>query len=304
MFNISPDEVAERIYNEFDYFNVPVSLRETILTFAYKGNEQISELTLTEIILDQDLQKYTSSLLRKEHEIQSMGLFCPYQVISDNDEIVGFSYPRASDNLIMKKLRQIAPQVSKAYTAINDLHHRDFELFCSRILDLLHAEETFKTKDSNDEGIDFLGWLCISDTFANMETISQFHKDFRMLVIGQAKRYRPDNPVGVHHIRELVGTVAAFHHDQLAPWPSRLQLQPTALTVMSPILPLIMTTGRISSQARQLAKKCGVMTRDGAEIAQFLCLEGVGMLKVEEKGISKLQFDEQKFGEWLYQVSN
>jgi Restriction endonuclease len=304
MPSISPDEVAELIYNEFDYFNAPVSLRETILRFAQRVNVHVSELTLAEDILDRDLQKYVSSLIKKEQRIQRSGLFCSYQVLADNDEIVGFSYPRPLESPMMQKLRRVAPEVSKAFEAINQLHHSDFELFCSRILDLMQAEETLKTQDSYDEGIDFLGWLCIPDTFANIETISQFRKDFRMLVIGQAKRYGPDkSPVGEHEIRELVGTVVAFHHDQLAPWTSRLQLQPTTLTVISPILPLIMTTGRISPQARSLAKKCGVVARDGAEIALFICLEGVGMSEVEEHGFSKLKFDSQRFMEWLHRTN-
>ena len=300
MNNISPIKVAELIYGQFDYFQKPRSLSNTIIEFAAKFEEQISELTLAENILSRDLQEYISSIVRKEQERKIHGLFCPYEVFPDNDEIVGFSYPRPTDSPMMKSIRMVAPEVSIALEAIGALTPREFELFCSRILDLLKAEETFKTQDSNDEGVDFLGWICIPESFANMESISQFRKEFRMLVLGQAKRYKPQNPVGVSHIRELVGTAAAFHHDQLAPWESKLKLK--SFTVMSPILPVIMTTGRISPPARELANKCGVVTRDGAEIAQFICLEGVGMLKTEENGVSRLRFDKQKFIEWLHQT--
>jgi hypothetical protein len=297
MNSISPKSVAQLICDEFDYFNPPVSLSSTILEFSSKLEKQISELALTEDILGQDLQKYVSALVGKQQEISNKGLFCPYEVIPDSDEIVGFSYPRSTDTPIMQRIRRVASEIPEALKAIRELEPGKFELFCSKVLDLLNAEEVIKTKDSKDEGIDFLGWLCIPESFANIETIPQFRKEFRMLVIGQAKRYKPENPVGVGYIRELIGTVAAFHHDQLAPWESRLQL--SSFSLMSPILPLMMTTGRISGDARLLAKKCGVVVRDGAEIALFICLEGVGIAEIDQDGFSRLKFDRQKFLEWL-----
>jgi hypothetical protein len=308
--NIPPDKIAKLVYKQFDYFNPPVSLRDTILTAASQLNPQLSDLEIIEHIeedvqedyIDQDfsvLQKYIAALLRKEKEQRDKGLFCPYEVFADNDQIVGFSYPRSTDSPLMRRIRAVAPEVSEALEAIRSLQAGEFELFCSRILDLLKAEETQKTQDSRDDGIDFLGWLCIPETFTTLKSISLPHREFRMLVLGQAKRYKPENPVGVSHIRELVGTIASFHHDQLAPWPSKLQLN--SFTLMSPILPLIMTTGRISRDAKDLAKKCGVITRDGAEIALFLCLENVGMEELEEQGISKLKFNKHKFMEWLYE---
>jgi restriction endonuclease Mrr len=299
MNNISPEDIADLMYHQFDYFSQPKSLSSTIVAFAAKIVTGISDLDLVTNILEHNLQKYISSIVRKEQERKKLGLFCPYETFPDNDEIVGFSYPRSNDSAIMTKIRRLAPEVSTVLDTIRKLSPQEFEQFCSRVLDLLKAAETYKTKDSNDEGIDFLGWLCIPEYFANIEAIFQFHKDFRMLVLGQAKRYKPDNPVGVSHIRELVGTVSAFHHDQLAPWESKLKIN--SFTLMSPVLPLIMTTGRISPPAKELARKCGVVTRDGAEIAQFLCLEGIGMVQVDEKGLSRLRFDERKFFEWLHQ---
>jgi len=291
------EEVADLIYSEFDYFERPLSLKDTILKFAFRLNKETSRLSLTEDVLDRDLQKYISSLLKREQDDRRRGLFCPYEVIVDNDEIVGFSYPRPSDSPLMGRLRQVAPEISKVLDVIRGLEPSAFEHFCSRILDLLDAEETFKTQDSKDEGIDFLGWLCIPETFTSVEFIPSFRKDFRMLVLGQAKRYKPENPIGVSQIRELIGTVAAFHHDQLAPWESRLKV--SSFSLMSPILPLMMTTGRISQDARLLARKCGVIARDGAEIALFICLEGIGMDEVEQDGSSRLKFNHEKFMDWL-----
>lgn len=247
------NEVANLIFKEFDFFAAPTSLNNTIVDFARKLAPQTSGLTLAEDILDENLPNYISALLTKIQEAREAGGFCPYEIL-ENDVIVGFSYPRFADSEVMSKLRQIAPEVPITLETLRELQPDEFELFCSKVLDLLAAEETLKTKDSNDEGIDFLGWLCLPKSFVNTENILLFHRDFRMLVVGQAKRYKPENPIGVGYIRELVGTVAAFHHDQLAPWESKLQLQRTALTVMSPILPLMMTTGRISKDARALAK--------------------------------------------------
>lgn len=296
MNNISPNAIADFIYHEFDYFTPPASLSGAILEYAYRFNNEFSTLEIAESI-GENLEKYISSLLKKEQERRRANLFCPYQIFVDQDEIVGFAYPRLTDSSIMEQVRKVASEVPKALEVIQGLHHSKFEVFCSKILDLLHADETQKTTDSRDEGIDFLGWLCIPETFSNIEAIPQFRKEFRLLVIGQAKKYKPENPVGVNAIRELIGTVAAFHHDQLAPWQSRLPL--SSFRLMSPILPLMMTTGRISSDAKKLAEKCGVVVRDGAEIALFICLEKIGLSEIEENGVLRFRFDEEKFMVWL-----
>lgn len=123
MNNVSPDTVAQLIYDEFDYFNSPSSLSQTLLEYASRLAEQTSELALAENILGQDLQKYVSSLLKKQQEISKAGIFSPYEVVADNDLIVGFSYPRPSDTSMMRRLRQVAPEISKALEAINQLHH-------------------------------------------------------------------------------------------------------------------------------------------------------------------------------------
>lgn len=300
MSNPLPDQITELVYREFSYFNEPQALKNVIFEFACRINGQVSELTLAEDILGPDLQVYISSLARKEQECRKTGLFCPYELFPDRDEIVGYSYPRSTDTSLARKVRRIAPEIQEVLDTIRSLQPENFELFCSRILSLLGAEETLKTQYSKDDGIDFLGWLYIPDTFVATETILQFRREFRMLVLGQAKRYKPENPIGVNHIRELVGTVAAFHHDQLAPWESKLQLP--SFTVLAPILPLMMTTGRISRDAKNLAKKCGVVTREGVDIALFIGLEGIGVTEVEENGISRLKFDRQRFNDWLYQT--
>ena len=297
MNDVVPLEIVETIYRDFDFFSAPVSIREKLLEIAKLLMPHISDLVLAEEIFGQNLQEYVSLLQKKQKEIQKDAGVCSYEILLDNEEIIGFSYPRLNDSPIMRSIRLVAPAVSDALHRIRELSPEEFEIFCSKILILLDAEDAITTKVSRDEGIDFLGWLCIPGTFLSVENIQLFRKEFRMLVIGQAKRYKPENPVGVGAIRELVGTVAAFHHDQLAPWPSRLQL--SSFKLMSPILPLMMTTGRISQDAKKLSEKCGVIVRDGAEIALFICLEKVGLSEIEENGVLRYRFDEEKFVAWL-----
>src|SRR5579863_1432588 len=142
MNNINPEAIANLMYDQFDYFSQPKPLSSTIVDFASKLVPEISDLDLATNILEHDLPKYISSIVRKEQERKKLGLFCPYETFADNDEIVGFSYPRSNDSLIMTKIRRLAPEVSIVLDTIRGLSPQEFELFCSRVLDLLKATET------------------------------------------------------------------------------------------------------------------------------------------------------------------
>lgn len=291
-------KVAEAIIAEYDYYSPPESLAAIILQYASRAQPDVSEIEFMDTLLsDINKREIISILLKHQQNLKKSGVFAAYE-INDETEIVGFSFPRPIDTELMAKVRMVAPELPNIIEALRKLNPDNFEHFCKRLLDLLSGEDTMKTSQSNDGGVDFLGWLRIPETLAKPGEILGFRSDFYMLVLGQAKKYKPENPIGVSCIRELVGTISSFHHDQLAPWESKFQVP--RITLMSPMLGLLMTTGKISKDARTLAANCGIIVKDGAEIALFIALEGVGMNRqVNEDGIASLVFDESRFLEWL-----
>lgn len=295
--------LTESVYMQADYYSAPQSLSQHLLRIAKQLFPHKSEQTLLEEI-EENEENIHSVLLKKVQDLRKEGMFCRYSLSIDSDEIAGFSYPFESDSSTIKRVKAVAPAVEDMLKSIRELNPEDFEQLCKRILDLLHATETKRTPYSNDGGVDFLGWLHIPQTLVSIEEYPMFQQDFRMLVLGQAKRYKPDNPIGVKYVREMVGTVASFHHDQMAPWESRLPLK--GITVVSPILPIIITTGKISRDARKLAKQCGVLTKDGADLALFLCLEDIGVEYNSNNpdNIVKIEFKSELFEAWLFAPEN
>lgn len=296
MGEVEPERIADILSGSFDFYSPPRSLREVLVEIIAQQGPLHSLLAVAEQV-EERYDSYLSCLLNKQKIYRSRGLFTPYEIVADGEMITGFSYPRATDSAYMQKVRKVAPQIPAILEAIRGLSPLEFEQLCARILSLLNARDTQMTKYSRDEGIDFLGWLDLPENFLLGEEPLPFRAGFCVLVLGQAKKYAPDHPVGVKEIRELVGTAAAFHHDQLAPWKSRLQLD--SFKLMVPILPLLMTTGIFSREAHKLAHKCGVLTRDGAEIALFLALEGIGVREVPDLHPSRFRFEKDAFFQWL-----
>ena len=141
------DQIIDHIYNNFDFFSAPMPLKISLLSFAGQIVPQLPDLVLTEKLLDQRLlQEYVSALLKKQQDVHKSGLFCPYEILLDNDEIVGFSYPRPTDSPIMQRVRQVASQIPIALNTIRELTPREFELFCSEVLNLLNAEESMPSR--------------------------------------------------------------------------------------------------------------------------------------------------------------
>jgi hypothetical protein len=293
------DQVANIIFADFDYYSPSASLISTLENGIKKADSTLSSLEISELLTKKNILKFNSALISKSDMKRKEGVFAPYEMYPDNNEIIGFSHPRPNDSPYMAKLRLVAPEIPKALNCIKKLSPKQFEQFCTKILALLEAEESMQTQYSKDGGVDFIGWLKLPDSLqhtGNMpKSIRSFRCDLRMLALGQAKRYK--GTVGVDFIRELVGTVATFQYDQLAPWASKFQVP--SLALMSPILPMIFTTGNISRDARELGRKCGVVTRDGVELAIFICLEDVAIDYSTSNQICKSKFTVTKFNKWL-----
>ena len=63
----------------------------------------------------------------------------------------------------------------------------------------------------------------------------------------------------------------------------------------SPVLAMLISTGRFSSGARRLAEKAGLIVISGWQLSVFLADRGIGM--VEANGVHS--FSENEFLSWL-----
>lgn len=286
-------EIADYLAQNFDFFSPPQRFNDLVLRTAKTISSSTAETELVDVILGaKQIARYEAALRKKQEQLEVETGVCSFEILGNGD-IVGFSFPRSKDSPLMARVRQVAPKVGRVLQRLRNLTPDEFELLCKRVLDLMKGQETVKTQRSGDGGVDFGGWLQFPASFVGNEDDRFFQSGFRMLVVGQAKRYDPQNTIGVAYVRELVGSAMIFFYDQLAPWQSKFTI--SGLTLSTPILPLLMTTGTISSGALDLAKKCGVVTKDGSDVALFLAVEGVA----NSATVPSYAFDETLFNQWL-----
>ena len=288
------DEITERLFNHFDKDIGPLPFADVLLEYAKRVAPECQDTEIADDVLEpKQKDRYMSALLGKQKQAIQEGRFCPYDFAPDGS-IIGYCFPRRRDSALMAMRRRVAPYIPPALAVLRRLNPDQFEKFGRRLLHLLKAEEAHVTSHSRDEGVDFFGWLSIPETLIMAADLPTFRSEFRVFVIGQAKRYDQSTPIGPEYVRELVGATALFRHDQLSPWQSRYQVP--SIRLMSPILPLIITTGKVSTEAKNLAQKSGVVTKDGAQLVEFLCLEGVGL---SDNGAGVVSFSETDFLAWL-----
>lgn len=271
----TPAVLASAAFASFDFHREPVNLPRFLSEFARELAPTLTKLDAYEEMGSRK-DEYVAALLKMQRQAQEEGRFCPYEILRDQNQIVGYSYPRPGDSEEIAQLREIAPLHREVLEAIRQIDPDDFERFCVRALELLGAEEGMQTQRSRDQGIDFAARVPIGKRFAPVTSLLNFEEAFNITVIGQAKAYGPGHPVGVSVVRELVGTLATFRFDRTTDSSSGLEIA-FEYRLCDPIVPLLMTTGVFSSPAKMMGRRYGVILKDGAQIATFLCLHEIGI---------------------------
>lgn len=288
------DKIVKLVDDSFAFNQEPTDLKEYIINILVTSGLSKTELQASEYF-EENEESILASLIRlSTNKYNKFDYICPFEFFDDYKKIKGFSIPTKKDSEMKLEVRKIAPYVKKMHESLLSINASRFEDLCKKILELLKARDTVRTQISKDEGIDFWGWLTLPKTYISQDDIKLYETDFKCLVIGQAKRYKKSLKIGKSDIREYLGTISALHYDQLSPWQSRFELDNFKL--MSPILPLFITTGYVTSGAKDLSQKCGVVIKNGAETSMFLLLEGVGVRKYKS---GKIGYVKRDFERWL-----
>ena len=296
---LDPKVLAEKVNQDFDFFSPPRDLESVLLQYGLEIAPELTDAQVAEQVLDRrGKNRYVAALIARERETRAKSYYAPFQVFPDAVQIVGFSHPRSEDSPLMAKVRRVEPILKSLVAAMRALTPYEFEHLCARLLRLLGADDSLRTKASGDGGIDFIGTLRLPETLLGTEE-RLLRAEFKMLALGQAKRYAEGTIIGVAEVRELLGAAAAFYHDQMAPWESNIQLPRNTLTLMPAIRPVLITTGPVTSGSRELADTCGVVLLDGPELARFLCLSDVAVDEIFVYDPPRLQFDAVQFRAWV-----
>jgi len=197
---------------------------------------------------------------------------------SDSPQVAAAKNHRKSANPLLQRIRGLTPE--------------EFEQFGAKVLAELGAHQTYVTRQSNDQGIDFYGVLSVGKIISAPEKFFRLAHDLQLRFAGQAKHY-PDNPVGTSVVRELVGALALARHKTFSVEDDLFEK--LELRALNPVVALLFTSGVFTAGARGLAEKAGILARSGEQLAAFLADRGVGMI---QQGADKV-FDQGAFNAWL-----
>ena len=211
---------------------------------------------------------------------------------SSHDTVVGscFVLPLDSDEIASAKKSRL--QHIPLLNAMQSMSFRQFEQFGACVLKELGAQNVTVTPHTGDQGIDFFGCLNIGELQGSPLPFFKLVHDVELRFAGQA-RHHPNHAIGPNVIREIVGAVALARSKSFSmdiDVFDRLDLR-----ILSPVLPLVFTTGEVSKGAVRLAEDAGMIVRSGAQLAVFLADRGVGMRNSQ----SGMQFDSDLFARWL-----
>nr|WP_154892860.1 restriction endonuclease [Paenibacillus xylanexedens] len=291
--NLTPQQIAERILEKLNVSH-RLKLHEVIEVILSEENPQQSESSISDI---------ASSLCEKVRKQlnKKLGIWTEQKIFPL------FRWGEIDINILFSN---IAPKIvgglehSEGKYKLSDsirkylmkIEPRSFEKLGKALLKNI-GSESFLTRASKDEGIDFGG--VIKFNLFNVSSIdySLFERVFQDLsfrVIGQAKRYR--GTVSVKELRELQGTNHVNILNNIVEKHKNDEQVRLLENHSLPIIFLFISTGEFSKDARKYANDVGMLLMDGNQIAQALAHMEIGCTR---SSTGLWQFERESIELWL-----
>jgi Restriction endonuclease len=190
---------------------------------------------------------------------------------SDSDFIIGIAK--------LNPVYSVFPEIVRYMTRMAD---NDFEKFSGKYIQLHFSDFAFVTRKSGDGGIDFLGngifkkFLNLSGTQVDLK-----NKTMTFKIIGQSKRYKPENAIGPKEIREFLGSVKilqeALHPNKESAWLGQKEVL-NKIKLADPFIYTFLTTSYYSEDAVSLANKLGIYIYDIDDMVFDLIENSIGII--------------------------
>lgn len=230
----------------------------------------------------------------RQRSAQADGLVHTLEVVGAfRSHVGGAGRPEVADDDKLSLAKQGRRQIASILACMKALDHNQFELFGAALIRSLGASVSEKTRQTGDQGIDFVGTTRLGELLSHPKNIFKLAHDMQIDFIGQAKHY-PNRPLNPSTVRELVGSLELarsrhFSNDDFC------LLEDLSLKSFSPVFALLISTGPVTEGARSVAEKSGIIIRSGDQIATYLADLGVGIVP-ETGGFSKAVFKD-----WMLQ---
>ncbi len=229
---------------------------------------------------------------KRQSDAERLGLIHRLEIFGAfRSQVGGAGKSHPADGFKLQLAKQGRKQANSILQKIRSLSPNEFEQFGSSLVRSLGASISAKTRQTGDQGIDFVGAARLGDLLDYPKNIFRLAHDMQIDFIGQAKHY-PNRTIQSATVRELVGSLELARSRHFSSDNFKL-IEDLALRSFSPVFALLITTGAVSSGARSVADKSGIIIRSGDQIATYLADLGVGIDSCSGA------FSECLFMEWM-----
>lgn len=174
----------------------------------------------------------------------------------------------------------------------------DFQFVCAGAMMLAEAEEMRVSPKGDEGGIDFYGRLMLRRPSNEVET-GLMHTTIlprRLLVLGQAKRYKKDVRIGRPEIQQISAQFKdCIEKYEGNPRPPSHRVPESYYHRGEPWLGVCITTASFADTSEGAVSASGIVLVGGCQLSQFLAFHRIGLKGLNEQW----SFSADKFEAWI-----
>ena len=208
-------------------------------------------------VSDEDIADYAEERMN--------GIVSKYQKRFDEYQELGQSplFMMDLEDEKVPRLKFINNQLSDKLRRIRSMPPKDFEALCRSLLARMGAKTLENVGGTKDGGVDFVAYDLAYSSHADL-----IPKHCKVVVLGQAKRYKDSNIVSEIEVRSFVGGAIRMKYKHFSDRPDLVsQLQPTVYAFW--------TTSFFNSSAKNYCDFLGIWSLDGLAIVSLLDRLGI-----------------------------
>lgn len=199
----------------------------------------------TEAIIEESVERelnYVAEILRNKAAYAE-----------ENGEIITYEIDNEEPPYVRKKHDACPPILN----TISGMNSSDFEVLCAKILEGLGWNETGCIGGNQDDGVDF----CAFGFPKNQLLDLPMPPSCKVLLLGQAKRYKQNNNVTESEIRKFVGGAFKKLNDYR---------KSGKVGVLTPVIFAFWTSSDFDDSAKDYAKTMGIWFMNGRTLIEYL----------------------------------
>lgn len=284
---MTPLRLAREIADSFDPLSDPVEVRTLCYDILVNGYKDPDDALEQAVSVQEKVIRHLHAIAEKAAD----GAFAARFAINKSSGyfIHGSCFALPSDPADVVEAKKRRSHAWRYASKISELNPIEFEALCCGLLAIMGVEQPSTTKRSGDEGVDFFGRIAIPATTLGPVISPNLASKIYFWVVGQAKHYKK-TVAGTPELRDLFGSIELAKAGVTNPIGDAAE--DVRVRIADPIVYMFVTSGRISSQARQLLASSGVYGVDGEMVSTFLADNAIG---VDDHG----DFQDAKFDEWI-----